>query len=195
MGLFTIVQARGFDAAQILILSLDEYIYEKGISLSVMSKAWGLAGLRIGWIACQDSELLAKMNEVKHYLSICNSAPSEILSLIALRASAKIHERNRRLMQDNLKQLDHFFEEYANWFEWVRPKGGCIGYPLFKGNISIEKIADDLLQQFGVLILPSAIYDDNSNHFRISFARRSLPQVLEKFVQFIEKNKNQWRQT
>ncbi len=168
-------------------------IYEKGISLSVMSKAYGLAGLRIGWIACQDTDLLGKMNEVKHYLSICNSSPSEILSLIALRASDKIHERNRRLMLDNLQKLDHFFEVYQRWFEWVRPKGGCTGYPLFKGTISIEKIADDLLKQFGVLILPSSIYDDSSNHFRIGFGRRSLPQALERFAQFIEKNKTQWR--
>lgn len=168
-------------------------IYEKGISLSVMSKAYGLAGLRIGWIACQDRQLLKKMSEIKHYLSICNSAPSEILSLIALKASSKIHERNECLMMNNLNQLDLFFQKYANWFEWVRPKGGCIGYPLFKGDIPIEKIADDLLKQFGVLILPAAIYDDNSNHFRISFGRTSLPQALEKFVLFIEKNKNQWR--
>ncbi|MCH9625926.1 MAG: Capreomycidine synthase [Chlamydiales bacterium] len=170
-------------------------IYEKGISLSVMSKAYGLAGLRIGWIACQDTHLLAEIDKIKHYLSICNSGPSEILSLIALRASGKIHERNRCLMENNLQQLDCFFEEYTNWFQWVRPKGGCIGYPVFKGNIPIEKIADDLLQQFGVLILPGCIYDDKSNHFRISFGRKSLPQALERFVQFIERNKNQWRLT
>lgn len=168
-------------------------VYEKGISLSVMSKAYGLAGLRIGWVACQDRELLGKMGEMKHYLSICNSAPSEILSLIALRASEKIHARNRILLNENLELLDRFFQEHVDWFEWVRPKGGCIGYPLFKGDISIEKFADELLQQCGVLILPGTIYDDRENHFRISFGRRSLPEALERFVLFIEKNKSQWR--
>lgn len=168
-------------------------IYEKGISLSVMSKAYGLAGLRIGWIACQDTHLLREMNEIKHYLSICNSGPSEILSLIALRASRIIHARNRRLMLENLEQLDRFFEEYSEWFEWVRPQGGCIGYPLFKGDVPIDKFADELLEQFGVLILPGSIFDDNTNHFRISFGRKSMPQALERFIQFIEKNKSRWR--
>ncbi|MCC5832691.1 MAG: pyridoxal phosphate-dependent aminotransferase [Chlamydiales bacterium] len=168
-------------------------IYEKGISLSVMSKAYGLAGLRIGWIACRESSLLEKMNEIKHYLSICNSGPSEVLALMALRASEKIYECNRSLLQDNLKQFDHFFEKYQNWFEWIRPKGGCIGYPLFKGALPIEKIADDLLEQSGVLILPGNIYDDKSNHFRVSFGRKSLPQALERFTQFIEKNQIKWR--
>lgn len=167
-------------------------IYEKGLSLSVMSKAYGLAGLRIGWIACQDVQLIGKMNKLKHYLSICNSGPSEILSLIALKASPKIHARNRNIMLDNLKLLDQFFEEYAEWFEWIRPKGGCIGYPLFKGDISIDEITDDLLVETGVLILPGSVYDDPRNHFRISFGRQSMPQALKKFVQYVDKKK-QWR--
>ena len=168
-------------------------LYEKGLSLSVMSKAYGLPGLRIGWIACQNTQLIGMMNEIKHYLSICNSGPSEILSLITLRASEKIHARNASLMQGNLELLDQFFEEYSDWFEWVRPKGGCIGYPLFRGQLPVDQLADDLLQQSGVLILPCSIYDDNHNHFRISFGRKSMPEALERFVQFIEKNKNHWR--
>jgi aspartate/methionine/tyrosine aminotransferase len=167
-------------------------LYEKGLSLNVMSKSYGLAGLRIGWIACQNIQLLEKMNGVKHYLSICNSAPAEVLSLIALRASGQIQERNRLIMQENLMLLDRFFEEHVDWFEWVRPKGGCIGYPLFKGNMSIDLLADDLIQQYGVLILPGSNFDDNANHFRISFGRKSMPQALEKFSQFIEKHRNQW---
>lgn len=168
-------------------------VYEKGMSLSVMSKAYGLAGLRIGWIACQDSELLHKMNETKHYLSICNSAPSEILALMALKNQEKIHKRNRHLMLENLKALDHFFEEYADWFDWVRPKGGCIGYPLFKGSMSTSQLADALLEQFGVLLLPGSIYEDNQQFFRISFGRKSMPEALDRFSQFINKNKNTWR--
>ncbi len=173
-------------------LSSFASIYEKGLSLSVMSKAYGLGGLRIGWIACQDKQLLGKMNEIKHYLSICNSGPSEILSLIALKASEKIHNQNHHLLKENLKQLDSFFVQNAEWFEWVRPKGGCIAYPLFKGDVPIDKLADDLLEQFGVLILPANIYGDCSNHFRISFGRKSMPQALERLNQFIHKNKNQW---
>ncbi|MEM9106477.1 MAG: pyridoxal phosphate-dependent aminotransferase, partial [Pseudomonadota bacterium] len=56
-------------------------LYERGLSLNVMSKAYGLPGLRIGWIACQDTALLSRMERMKHYLSICNSGPSEQLAL------------------------------------------------------------------------------------------------------------------
>jgi aspartate/methionine/tyrosine aminotransferase len=161
--------------------------YEKGLSLGVMSKAYGLAGLRVGWIACQDRELLEKLSEIKHYLSICNSAPSEVLALIALRTSDTLLTRNQELMQSNLLLLDHFFEEYAEWFEWVRPKGGCIGFPLFKGNDSIDLFADRLLQEEGVLILPGSVYGLSGNHFRIGFGRRSTPEALGRFRCFAKR--------
>ncbi|MBB64005.1 MAG: aminotransferase [Waddliaceae bacterium] len=170
-------------------------IYEKGLSLSVMSKAYGLAGLRIGWIACQNEEALEKIAQVKHYLSICNSAPSEILSLMALRSKEKIFERNKQLMNRNLQLLELFFEEYSEWFEWVPPQGGCIAYPLFKGETSIDVIADELLNQKGVLILPSSIYDHSENHFRISFGRSSMPDALERFIEYIDQNKKKWKKS
>jgi hypothetical protein len=77
-------------------------IYERGLSLNVLSKAYGLPGLRIGWIACQDTALLSRMERMKHYLSICNSAPSEALGIIALRAADRIVERNNALVRANL---------------------------------------------------------------------------------------------
>ena len=65
-------------------------IYERGLSLNVMSKAYGMPGLRIGWIMCKDKDILQNMERYKHYLSICNSAPSEHLSIIALKARQQI---------------------------------------------------------------------------------------------------------
>ncbi len=63
-------------------------LFDRGISLNVMSKAYGLPGLRIGWIACRDRALLQRMEGMKHYLSICNSRPSEVLATIALEIAA-----------------------------------------------------------------------------------------------------------
>ncbi|MDH3990720.1 MAG: aminotransferase class I/II-fold pyridoxal phosphate-dependent enzyme, partial [Gammaproteobacteria bacterium] len=94
-------------------------IYERGLSLNVMSKAYGLPGLRIGWIATRDREVLSRMERVKHYLSICNSGPSEVLALIALNASDYILKRNRGIIDDNLKLLNAFFADYPKLFEWT----------------------------------------------------------------------------
>jgi len=68
-------------------------IYENGVSLGVMSKAFGLAGLRLGWVACRNRDVLRAMAELKDYTTICTAAPSEYLSLLALRRRQEILER------------------------------------------------------------------------------------------------------
>ena len=93
-----------------------------------MSKAFGMAGLRIGWVVCQDKRMLKKIEYMKHYTSICNSAPSEILTIISLRNKDVILKRNNQIVTDNLKLLDQFFIDYVNIIEWVRPQGGCVGF-------------------------------------------------------------------
>lgn len=162
--------------------------YEKGLSLGVMSKAYGLAGLRIGWIGCRDTALLNKMSNIKHYLSICNSAPSEVLALIALRSSEQILARNLSLMRRNILLLDNFFDEYSTLFEWTRPKGGCVGFPRFKGSYLIDDLAENLMAETGVLILPGSVFDIDRNHFRIGFGRDNMTEALTHFKEFISRD-------
>jgi len=76
------------------------------ISLGVMSKPFALAGLRLGWIATRDRDLLSRVARLKDYTTICSAAPSEILALIALRARDRVLERTRAIVQDNLVVLD-----------------------------------------------------------------------------------------
>ena len=164
-------------------------IYEKGLSLGVMSKAFGMAGLRIGWLACQDKAMLKKIEQTKHYTSICNSAPAEILSLIALKSKNKILQRNNNIISDNLKLLDQFFIEYNHLFEWVRPQGGCVGFVKYKGKDSIETFCEQLVNKQNVLLMPASIYDYESNHFRIGFGRKNMPECLEQLKEFL-RNQN-----
>lgn len=161
-------------------------LYESGISLGVMSKSYGMAGLRIGWIAAQDKEILRKIEAVKHYTSICNSAPSEILALISLRAQETILARNNRIVRDNLSLLDRFFAEYCGLFSWVRPAGGCIGFPRYNGADGIDRFADELVARQGVLLLPGRVYDWPGNHFRIGFGRENFGEGLAKLKSFVD---------
>jgi len=165
-------------------------VYEKGLSLNVMSKAYGLPGLRIGWIATQDKEVLGRLERYKHYLSICNSAPSERLAVIALGVGEKILSKNRALIQSNLKKLDAFFARYPDLFDWQHPDGSCIGYPKFLGRGGVEAFCQDLVEQEGVLLLPASIYHSDlmatpTDHFRIGFGRAGIEDgiaALDKFM-------------
>src|SRR5260370_20144642 len=158
-------------------------IYERGLSLGVMSKAYGLSGLRIGWIACKDRELLRLMERVKHYTSICNSAPSELLAEIALKARDRILQRNRALITRNLPLLTSFFEEYSHLFDWYIPDGGCIGYPRYLGGDGVESFAKELVERTGVLLLPASIYRSElgpapADRFRVGYGRENMQEGL-----------------
>ncbi len=183
------------------LLELDETkrtppiadVYEKGLSLNVMSKAYGLPGLRLGWIASQDTALLQRLERYKHYLSISNSAPSEQLSIIALDNAEQILQRNRALLADNLTKLTAFFEAYPTLFEWQAPDGGCIAYPKYLGRNSVEDFCENLVQEKGVLLLPSSIYrselmETPSQRFRIGFGRSHIDEGLSVMHEYVEEN-------
>lgn len=186
------------------LLELDENkrmpqiadIYEKGISLNVMSKAYGFPGLRIGWIATQDKALLIELERYKHYLSICNSAPSERLAVIALNNRNQILNINRNRVRNNLKELELFFKDYPNLFEWSTPDGGCIAYPRYIGRGGVENFCRSLIEEYGVLLLPASIYhselmDSPTDRFRIGFGRKNINEGLSQFRLFIEEKIDQ----
>ena len=168
-------------------------VYEKGFSLNVLSKAYGFPGLRIGWIASRDREQLARMERYKHYLSICNSAPSERLAMIVLRNRKSILERNRALLTKNLATLGEFFADYPELFQWTAPDGGCIAYPRFLGRGGVEAFCKRLVNEKGVLLLPASIYRSEltqtpDDHFRIGFGRSHLAEGLGEFRAFLRDN-------
>lgn len=151
-------------------------VYEKGISLNVLSKAYGLPALRIGWIASQDKTLLQKVERYKHYLSICNAGPSEALATIALQSREQILHRNRELLLENVVLLERLFDDYPALFEWQRPLGGCVAFPRYTGPDGGEAFCRKLIEESGVLLLPSSIYRSDlaevpQHHFRIGFGR------------------------
>jgi aspartate/methionine/tyrosine aminotransferase len=164
--------------------------YERGISLNVMSKAYGLPGLRIGWLACKDRPTLVRFERYKHFLSICNSAPSEVLARIALKSRATILDRNRRIVRDNIAALNAFFADYGDLFDWREPDGGCVGFIRYKGAEGVEEFTRRLVEESGVLFLPSSLYRSElgpvpENCLRVGFGRSHVPAglaVLQKWL-------------
>ena len=154
------------------------------VSLGVVSKTYGLPGLRIGWIATQNAQVYERMAALKDYTSICNSAPSEFLAELALCHREVLAERNLEIIRANLKVLDSFFERHAAAFSWVKPLAGPIAYPLLKGE-KVENFCHELVTRQGVLLLPGTLYGDESNHFRIGFGRKNMPEAVRELEQFL----------
>jgi aspartate/methionine/tyrosine aminotransferase len=171
-----------YDPAERLPTAVDAY--ERGLSLGVMSKAYALAGLRIGWIACRDESVRKRMATRKDWTTICSSAPSEVLALMGLRARDRILERNFGIIRENLLHLDRFFARHGDRVTWEKPGAGCIGFPRLEGE-PVDAFAARLVEKEGVLLLPGTAYAHTGNHFRIGFGRRNMPEALERLERFM----------
>jgi aspartate/methionine/tyrosine aminotransferase len=152
-------------------------LYERAISLGTVSKAYGLPGLRIGWLATRDAKLLDQVRELKLYTTICSSAPSELLVALALRHGEELVARSRELVLSNLPLLEEFLERRCEQFEWVRPRAGPIGFPRVGGEFDVQAWCEDTARRAGVLLLPGAVYEQ-PRHVRFGFGRANLPQAL-----------------
>lgn len=157
---------------------------ELGISLGVMSKTYGLAGLRIGWISTQNQDLYQKISHLKDYTTICSSAPSEFLAELALRYREELAARNLEIMRANLTLLEDFFSLYHDHFSWVKPKAGPIAFPQLLSE-DVNDFCDRLVREHGVMLLPGTVYDHPGNHFRIGYGRKNMPEALARLEEFI----------
>ncbi|MFF1818968.1 aminotransferase class I/II-fold pyridoxal phosphate-dependent enzyme [Kribbella sp. NPDC058245] len=161
------------------------------LSLNVMSKAYGLPGLRIGWVACRDRAVLDRLERAKHYTTICNSAPSEVLALIALRARDQILKRNRGIVAANLPLFTEFFDRYPDLFEFTAPDGGCVTYPRYLGPDGVEAMCEALVEQTGVLLLPASIYRSEltatpTDRFRVGLGRHNPGPALAVWSEWLD---------
>ncbi len=162
-------------------------LYENAVSLGVMSKAYGLAGLRIGWIATRDRAVFEQMATFKDYTSICNSAPSEFLSIVALRHRDQIVARNLDIISNNLRLLTAFFSAHDRLLECQFPTAGSIAFPRIKFEADIEQFCIDLVERQGVMLLPSTCFFYGNKHFRVGYGRVNMPEALAQFGDYLDK--------
>ncbi len=171
-----------YDAQRRLPAACD--LGEHTVSLGVMSKTYGLAGLRIGWIATHNWDVYQKMAGLKDYTTICNSAPSEFLATVALRNRQKLIERNVGIVQRYLETVRQFLARHAVLFSWVPPRAVSMSFPHYLGA-SVDAFCDKLVREAGVLLLPGSMYDEQENHFRLGLGRKNLPEAVARLEEFL----------
>lgn len=161
-------------------------VYENAVSLGVMSKAYGLAGLRIGWVASRNQKIIRGMAAFKDYTTICNSAPSEFLAAIALKHSESVVRRNLDIIKHNLLLLDEFFVRFSDIFTWNRPKAGPIAFPSVEWPGGVDAFCSGLVAARGILLLPASCFGFGSRNFRIGFGRQNMPEALEQLQNYLQ---------
>jgi aspartate/methionine/tyrosine aminotransferase len=160
-------------------------LYEKAITLFGLSKTFGLPGLRLGWTATRDRGLLAEMGRLKDYTTICSSAPSEILGLMALQNQAPIVARQKTRLQKNLTVLDRFWDNFGNYFQGWSPRAGSLCFPRMTVVADTHTFCEELVQETGIMLVPSRMFAFGDHHVRIGFGREDFPQVLARFGDYL----------
>jgi aspartate/methionine/tyrosine aminotransferase len=156
------------------------------VSIGVLSKSFALAGLRIGWLASRDRDLLARCAAFKDYTTICAAAPSEVLGIIALRARETILARSRAIVGTNLARFDAFLAERPGFASWVRPAAGSVGFPRLAVGLDADRFAADLVEAEGVLLLPGSAFGHPGSHVRVGLGREDLPAALVRLGAFLD---------
>jgi aspartate/methionine/tyrosine aminotransferase len=155
-------------------------VSDRAVSIGVMSKAFGLAGLRIGWIATRGRDLLARAAARKDWTTICSSAPSEVLSIIALRARDALLSRARAIVDGNRALATDFAAAHADDLEWTAPRGGTTAFPRLLRHPDAEAFALALARDHDALILPGSAFGADPDRFRLGLGRRDLPAGLDR---------------
>jgi aspartate/methionine/tyrosine aminotransferase len=163
---------------------------ERAVSINVMSKAYGLPGLRIGWVACRDRTALRALERAKEFTTICNSAPSELLATVALRNAPALRERVRGIVLENVATFEAFFAKHADRFEFSPPDGSCVAFPRYLGPEGVEEFCRRAVEERGLLFLPASIFRSDlvevpADRFRVGLGRLNPQPALEVLDEFL----------
>jgi aspartate/methionine/tyrosine aminotransferase len=156
----------------------------RALSIGAMSKTYAMAGARIGWAATRDAQLREQILTYKDYTTICSSAPSEILSTIALRASDAVIARSRTIIDANLAHAARFFAAHRERFDYIPPAAGSVAFPRLRHD-DADEFAAALLREQNTLLLPASAFGYAQPHFRMGFGRPNFPQALQRLETFI----------
>ena len=158
---------------------------DTALSLSGLSKAFALPGLRLGWLTTQDTSLMERLCTLKDYTTICGSAPSEMLGLIALRARQTIVARNLALVRRGCEAFASFFDRHTDRFRWLPPRAGSVAFPrLLSGDAT--SLCAGLMQAEGVLVVPGSELDFDDSHFRVGLGREGVEAGIDRFEAYLQ---------
>ncbi len=148
--------------------------YDKAILANVLSKTFGLAGVRIGWVMTDDVALTMSIRNLKTYNSICQSQLDEQVACFVLQKAEAIISRNNVIVRANVEAFDAFVAS-RKFLRWLRPTAGIVG--LVHSDEPIERLLKRWFAQ-DVMALPGELFGINGDYFRVGFGKANFSEAL-----------------
>jgi aspartate/methionine/tyrosine aminotransferase len=149
----------------------------RAVSLGGLSKSFGLAGLRIGWLATRDREAVDAVIAHKDYTTICAPGPTQLLACAALEQADALEARARAIIAANLERARAFVARHAARFAWRAPDAGSVALARLAGG-GAEAFCARAVAEAGVMIVPSTVFDFGDAHVRLGLGRTGFGPAL-----------------
>ena len=161
-------------------------VYEKGISTASISKAFSLAGLRLGWIAAP-REVIEAVAIHRDYDTIAVGVINDHFATLALESSDKLLERSRKITRGNLAMVDSWITEQP-LISWVKPKSGTTAFLKFDLPMTSREFCIDLLKETGVMVTPGSALGVEG-YVRLGYANNPaiIQEGLKRFGAYLQK--------
>lgn len=143
-------------------------LYEKGISVSSMSKVFSLAGLRLGWIATHDMSVVKSCLSHRDYNLVSCGVFDEMLAAAALKHSDKLLERSRKIVRENLQILDDWVSSEPH-VSYVKPQAGTTALVYYDLDISSYEFCEEMYKKTGAFVTPGDCFEV-PHRMRIGYA-------------------------
>lgn len=164
-------------------LPFSASLSENVIAVSSLSKAYGLPGIRIGWIVTKNKKLQELFLAAKEQIYICNSVVDEEIAYRFMLEKEKHFSRIEKHIRNNFECMKKWMQHHS-FMEWVEPKGGVVCFPRIRNevNIDIEKFYTVLNNKYKTFVGPGHWFEMDKQYMRIGFGwptQNELVQGLE----------------
>ena len=160
-------------------------LYEKGISVSSMSKVFSLAGLRLGWIATHDMSVVKSCLSHRDYNLVSCGVFDEMLAAVALKHRDKLLERSRKIVRENLQILDDWVSSEPH-VSYVKPQAGTTALVYYDLDISSYEFCEEMYKKTGAFVTPGDCFEvPHSMRIGYAYGKQDLIDGLKAISEYI----------
>jgi aspartate/methionine/tyrosine aminotransferase len=159
-------------------LPLAATLSPRVLSVSSMSKAYGLPGLRIGWVVSRDAELAERLLAAKEQVLICGPTLDERIAGSVLAERASVLPPILDDVRARLAIVREWLAEQST-FEWVEPGGGVVGLVRFRPEVEVDtdRFYEVLLAEHGTYVGPGHWFELDDRYFRLGYGWPTLDEL------------------
>jgi aspartate/methionine/tyrosine aminotransferase len=150
------------------------------ISVGSLSKAYGLPGIRLGWLISRDPSLRETFLAAKEQIFICNSIVDEEIGYQALAQRERLLSRIRPQIMAAFEATRRFFQAHPE-LEWIEPSGGVVGFARLRADVAARTDMDRfyrvLLERHGTMVGPGHWFEQPRHYMRIGYGWPKLAEL------------------